>query len=330
MAVRTARVNNTTARPYNPKVARGLPEPFQDTHMNNVADNLKAVTKLPPLPERPADSHKGMFGRVLVVGGSAAMPGSIALVANSAYRSGAGLVRIFCPASAQPIAITLAPCATSYLADESNDGGFSLRALDELGDQAAQHDVLAVGPGMDVTLAGTRLVETALSEIDKPVVLDASGLTCLASLGRVPAVKGPLIITPHPGEMHRLLKAFDMKLELTQDDASRRRVARAVADRLGCVVLLKGDRTVVTDGSQAYINTTGNPGLATGGTGDVLTGATAALLAQHFEPFEAACLAAYLHGLAGDIAAERFGQYSLMATDLLDTLPEAFQQYART
>lgn len=297
--------------------------------MAKAKDDFKTVTKLPALPARPADSHKGMFGRVLVVGGSLYMPGSMALVANAAYRSGAGLVRIFCPASAQPIAITLAPCATSYTAAETETGHFSLAAGKQLLQEASSHDVLAVGPGMGVEPACARLVETVLAEIGKPVVLDASGLTNLALLGYVPRIAGPLIITPHPGEMSHLLEALRLKIELGHDDASRRTAATAVARQLKCVVLLKGRRTVVTDGTRVYFNTTGNAGMATGGTGDVLTGVTAALLGQKMEPFEAACLASHLQGLAGDIGAKQLGQHSLMASDLLDMLPAAFQQYGR-
>jgi NAD(P)H-hydrate epimerase len=223
----------------------------------------------------------------------------------------------------------LAPCATSYPASETRTGHFALAARGELLDEAAQHDVVAIGPGMGLTQACARLVETALSEVDRPVVLDASGLTNLAGLGRVPRVTGPLVITPHPGEMAHLLEAFGLKIPLSSDDKSRKDAARAVAETLRCVVVLKGTRTVVTDGKCLYINTTGNPGLATGGTGDVLTGVTAGLLGQKFQPFEAACLACYLHGLAGDIGAKRLGQHSLMASDLLDTLPEALLQLAR-
>lgn len=297
--------------------------------MAKAADKLRTVTTLLPLPVRPFDSHKGMFGRILVVGGSLPMPGAAAMVANAAYRSGAGLVRIFCPASAQPIAISLAPCATSYPAEQTQTGYFALAARRQLTEQAAEHDVLAVGPGMGLTPACAQLVETAITEIDKPLVLDASGLTNLAWLGYVPRVLGPLIITPHPGEMARLLEAFALNVQLSHDDKSRKAAAKAVADHLGCVVVLKGARTVVADRQRLNINTTGNPGMATGGTGDVLTGVIAGLLGQKLPPFEAACLGTYLQGLAGDIGAKRFGQHSLMASDLLDTLPEAFLQYAR-
>ena len=288
---------------------------------------LHTVSALPQLPARPADSHKGMFGRVLVVGGCRAMPGSVALAANAAYRAGAGLVRILCPASAQPVAITLAMCATSVLADETEHGDFALSARAQLFHHAAEHDVLAVGPGMGATPACAQLVKAAIADIDKPVVLDASGLVNLAWLGSMPRVAGPLVITPHPGEAARLLAAFGLKVELSHEPKVRCEAARALAERLGCVVVLKGAATVVTDGKQLYVNSTGNPGMATGGTGDVLTGVIAALIGQKFAPFDAGVLGTYLHGMAGDIAAEKMGQCSLMASDLLDTLPEAFRRH---
>lgn len=291
------------------------------------ASRLQTVSALPQLPVRSLESHKGTFGRVLVVGGSRAMPGSVSLTANAAYRSGAGLVRILCPASAQPMAIMLAPCATSELADETATGLFAWSSRKQLFEQADQHDVLAMGPGMGLSPSCAQLVKLAITEIDKPLVLDASGLSCLAWLGDVPKIAGPLVITPHPGEASRLLQAFHLDIELTQDPESRKTVARALAERIGCVVALKGARTVVTDGKQMYVNSTGNPGLATGGTGDVLTGMVAALIGQRLSPFDATVLASYLHGLAGDIGAQRFGQYSLLASDLLDLLPEAFQRH---
>jgi NAD(P)H-hydrate epimerase len=185
-----------------------------------------------------------------------------------------------------------------------------------------------MGPGMGLSPACAQMVKMAVAQIDKPLVLDAAGLTCLAWLGSVPKVTGPLVITPHPGEAHHLLQAFGLKIELTQDPESRKAAARALAEHLGCVVALKGARTVVTDGKQLYVNSTGNPGLAAGGTGDVLTGVIAALIGQKFSPFDATVLGSYLHGMAGDIGAERLGQYSLMASDLLDLLPEAFQRYS--
>jgi ADP-dependent NAD(P)H-hydrate dehydratase len=296
--------------------------------MPGKASRLQTVSALPQLPSRPQDSHKGMYGRVLVVGGSVAMPGSISLTANGAYRAGAGLVRILCPASAQRTAITLAPCATSALADETQTGHFALSARKQLIEQAAEHDVIAMGPGMGLSPACAQMVKTAVASIGKPLVLDATGLTCLAWLGSAPKAAGPLVITPHPGEAGRLLEAFGLRIGLTPEPESREAAARALAECLGCVVVLKGARTVVTDGRQLYVNSTGNPGLAKGGTGDVLTGVIAALIGQKFSAFDAAVLGTYLHGMAGDIGAERLGHYSLMATDLLDLLPEAFQRHS--
>jgi NAD(P)H-hydrate epimerase len=296
--------------------------------MPTKASRSQTVSVLPQLPARSSETHKGTYGRVLVVGGSRAMPGSVSLTANAAYRAGAGLVRILCPASAQPMAITLAPCATSEPADETPSGHFAWSARRQLLEQAAQHDVLAMGPGMGLSPSCAQLVKMTLTSINKPLVLDAAGLTCLAWLGSAPKpTAGPLVITPHPGEANHLLEAFGLKVELTQEPESRKAVARALAEHLGCVVALKGARTVVTDGTQMYVNSTGNPGLATGGTGDVLTGVIAALIGQGFSSFDATVLGSYLHGLAGDIGAEQFGQYSLMASDLLDLLPEAFQRH---
>jgi len=153
-------------------------------------------------------------------------------------------------------------------------------------------------------------------------------LNNLAYLGGVARVAGPLVITPHPGEAGRLLRAFGLNTKLSGEPKARQAAARALADHLSCVVVLKGNGTVVTDGKRLYVNKTGNPGMAAGGTGDVLTGAIAALIGQNLSPFDAAVLGTYLHGMAGDIAAERLGQHSLMASDLLDYLPEAFMRHA--
>jgi ADP-dependent NAD(P)H-hydrate dehydratase len=296
--------------------------------MPSKTSKSQGVSGLPRLPARPVDAHKGIFGRVLVVGGSLAMPGSVALVANAAYRSGAGLVRIFCPASAQPIAMGLAMCCTSAPADQTPNGHFALKARRQLLEQAAEHDVLAMGPGMGQSPACARLVETALVQTGKPVVLDADGLNNLAWLGGVARLAGPLVITPHPGEAGRLLRAFSLNVKLSGEPRSRQAAARALADHLGCIVVLKGNGTVVTDGKRLYVNETGNPGMASGGTGDVLTGVIAALVGQKLSPYDAAVLGTYLHGLAGDIAADRLGQHSLMAGDMLGTLPEAFMRHA--
>lgn len=297
--------------------------------MAKQSERCRMVKALPQLPGRPRESHKGMFGRVLAVGGSMAMPGSVSLVSNAAYRSGAGLVRIFCPAGAQPMAMVLSPCATSCPARQGPAGEFSRSAVSQLLAQAREHDVVAMGPGMGESAGCKAVVEAAILRMDKPLVLDASGLTNLAAMGQQVRARGPLILTPHPGEMAKLLAAFRLKVNLTQEESSRKAAARALAELVGCVVVLKGAGTVVTDGQRMYVNTTGNAGLATGGTGDVLTGVIAGLVAQKMAPFEAACLGTYLHGLSGDIGAKQLGEHGLMASDLLDLLPAAFVRYSK-
>jgi len=292
-------------------------------------ERLHVIETIPSLPLRPADAHKGQFGRVLIVGGSVGMAGAAGLAANAALRAGAGLVRVFCPAAILPTVAAIAPCATSTPAAQTFRGRFSLAARGHLLLEAAANDVLAVGPGMGVSAGCARLVEAAITETDTPVVLDADGLNNLAWLGPPGRIGGPLILTPHPGEMRRLLGAFQIDVTLSADEASRVAAARAVADRLGCIVVLKGAGTVVTDGARLYVNKTGNPGMATGGSGDILTGTIAALLGQKLSPLEAAVLGVYLHGLAGDVAAERLGQVSATAADLLDALPEAFQRHRK-
>jgi len=287
-----------------------------------------SVEDLPPLPPRPTDAHKGTFGRVLVVAGSAGMAGAAALTANAALKAGAGLVKVASPSAAQPTVAALAPCATTMPTPATPSGRFSLKAARLLVAAAAGHDVLAIGPGMGTSPSCAQVVKALLAEADKPTVLDADGINNLCWLATMPARQEALIITPHPGEMRRLLAAFHMPLALGRDDDSRVRVATAVSKKLGCIVVLKGAGTVVADGARVYINRTGNPGMATGGTGDVLTGIIAALLGQGLGPLEAASLGVYLHGLAGDIAAARMGQHSLIASDLLATLPEAFRNFA--
>ena len=276
--------------------------------------NLEQYKTIPALPARAVDAHKGNFGRALIVGGSQGMIGAPALAANAALRSGAGLVTVAVPAAIQQTVAGLCPCATSLaLAEQSADL------------LAPGHDVLAVGCGMGRGRYQQRLIEEVLRLDGTPVVLDADGLNNLAALGDWPAQRsaesGALILTPHPGEIRRLQAGLDL-----DGDADRTDQAVALARRTGAIVVLKGAGTVATDGQQVYVNQTGNPGLASGGTGDVLTGVIAALLGQGLDALQAAALGVHVHGLAGDRAAEQLGQVSLIATDVIDHLPGAFTQ----
>lgn len=283
------------------------------------------VRRIPTLPTRSSDAHKGDFGRVLIVGGSVGMVGAPALSANAALRGGAGLVKIACPNVAQQTIAGLAPCATSTPLP-SRGGTVSSQAVGALGDLAKQHDVVAVGPGMSQSPGVTKVVMSLLACVDGPVVVDADGLNTLAGEANWwRRCNARVILTPHPGEMQRLITGATLSLDVHDREAT----AIAYAQHTSAVVVLKGAGTVVTDGQRVYVNRTGNPGMATGGTGDVLTGLIAALAAQGIEPFDAAVLGVWAHGKAGDLAATKLGHASLMATDLLDHIPTALRQAVR-
>lgn len=284
--------------------------------------------RLARLAARPADAHKGHFGRIVVVGGSAGMIGAPALAANAALRGGAGLVQIAAPARVQPFIAILAPCATSVPLACDEEGNLSAEARDRLLEVVGQCDIVAAGPGLGRGEAIATLIMALLEEGDRPMVIDADGLNALA---RVPRwwerARVQAVLTPHPGEMKRLLTSAGLEAGLVEQ---RREAAERFASQTGQIVVLKGAGTVVTDGATTYINTTGNPGMATGGSGDVLTGLIAALMGQSLRPLEAAMLGVYLHGRAGDLGAAEKGQVSLTAWDLLEYLPEAIQQHQRS
>ena len=291
----------------------------------------KQVRTLPKLPARKPDAHKGDFGRVLVVGGSRGMIGAPALAANAALRSGAGLVTVAAPEAVQLLVATLCPCATSLPLSCRPDGAPAPTAVRQMLDLAEVCDVLAVGPGMARSQGAAMLVRAVLEQ-PKPVVLDADGLNDLAGIDRWPEIRRcPLVLTPHPGEFSRLTGKPVAEIQKDRVGAAIAAArewgeAGTSAGESPLVVVLKGAGTVVTDGDRVYVNRTGNPGMATGGTGDVLTGVVAALIGQQLEPFEAACLGTFVHGLAGDLAARQLGQISLIATDLTDFLPQAFRR----
>ena len=267
--------------------------------------------------ERPEDIHKGQCGRVLIIAGSVGMAGAAVLAAGGALRSGAGLVKTAVPRELFTILQTAVPQATCMDVSE----GFSSRSLEIYG-------AVAIGPGIGVDKKNYELIVSVLSQYDGPVVIDADGLNSLCSFGKGPELlkerQAPVIITPHPGEGNRLLAALG---EGSIGELGRVKAAEVLSERTGAAVLLKGAGTVVTmSGHGTYINTTGNPGMATGGSGDVLTGVTAALAAYGIEPFDAVRTGAYIHGLAGDIAAEKYGQWGMTAVEIEEALPFAFRE----
>jgi len=274
---------------------------------------------------RVADSHKGDFGRVTVVAGSMGRTGAAYLAAMGALRSGAGLVTVATPAACLPIVASMAPEYMTTPLTEAPGGDLSPAAADEV--LAGQHDVIACGPGLGRSAGVGAFVRVLLERATVPLVLDADALTVLAD--DLSSLRGreerSVIITPHPGEMARLIGDT---VEHVQ--ANRLEVAAEFATSQHVYVVLKGHRTVVaTPDGHVFINPSGNPGMATGGTGDVLTGVVAAWLAQLLDAEAACTLAVFLHGAAGDLAEVERGQTSLIASDLLQQLGQAMRRLAR-
>jgi ADP-dependent NAD(P)H-hydrate dehydratase len=284
---------------------------------------LEIVNELPRLTPRPADSNKGNYGRVLVVAGSRGMSGAAVLCGSAALRGGAGLVTVAVPEEILPIVAAGNPCYLTASLPQDNEGKFSDLAEKRIHELAKLNTVVALGPGVGRSAVLNQLIPNLIRTLEIPIVLDADGLNALqGQADRLNDHAAPVILTPHPGEFARLLGC-----DVPTVQARRQELAVQFAEKHNLVLVLKGHGTVVTDGRLVYQNRTGNPGMATGGTGDVLTGLIAALLGQGLEPFAAAQLGVYLHGLAGDLAQEDFGQVSLIASDLLTYLPQAFRYY---
>ena len=270
------------------------------------------------LKPRPKDSNKGMFGRVLVIGGSRGKSGAAAMAGQAALRAGAGLVTVATPGSVQPIIAVSMPELMTEALSETSEGTIANQSISSI---AKDKSVVAIGPGITTFPETSAFVRRLGGECRAQLVIDADGLNALTGFE---GDLGGAVLTPHPGEMARLIEK-----SVDHVTANRVEVASEFAKRRNAYVVLKGHRTVVAapDGS-VYINPTGNPGMATAGTGDILTGVIAGILAQeHLGVFiERLCLAVYLHGLTGDLAAEEVGEESLVATDLLRFLPKAWEE----
>jgi NAD(P)H-hydrate epimerase len=275
----------------------------------------------PLFPPRPRESHKGTYGYLLIVGGSLGKTGAAALAARAAMRAGAGLVTTATAASQQPTVAGLVVESMTEPLVETAAGSVALAARERVVELARARDAVAVGPGLGLADDTQELARCLAREVDRPLVLDADALTAIA--GRLELLRSspaPRCLTPHPAEMARLLATS--VAEIQRDRVGS---ARAVAVEYGAHVALKGATTVVAaaDG-RVFLNPTGNPGMASGGTGDVLTGMVGAFLARGMAPTDALVAAVYLHGLAGDLAAARVGEESLIAGDLIEALPSAF------
>jgi NAD(P)H-hydrate epimerase len=267
------------------------------------------------------DAHKGTYGHLLVIAGSIGKTGAAALAANAALRSGAGLVTVATPASQQPIVAGLVVEAMTAPLPEGTPGYAGSEAWNALGDLIVSRDAVALGPGLGLDAATQALARRLVSEVRAPMVIDADALTALVGhldlLGKAPAAR---CLTPHPGELARLLGRPPADVQ-----RDRIAVARDFALTSRAHLVLKGAGSVIAhpDGI-VLVNPTGNPGLASGGSGDVLTGMVGAFLGRGLGPEAALASAVYLHGLAGDVAAEQFGEESLIARDVIASLPAAF------
>ncbi len=280
------------------------------------------------LPARDRCGHKGDFGRVLVVGGSRRMIGAPGLTANGALRGGAGLVTIASPAPVQLAVAMLCECATSIPLGCDTRGQLSNESARQLRTAAQASDILAVGPGMGTGAGQENLLRVVLEQ-KLPVVIDADGLNNLAKIDSWYSLrKCPLILTPHPGEFARLTGKTTAQIQSDRIEAATEAIGKWLPDdaELPMILVLKGAGTIVTDGARIYVNPTGNPGMSTGGSGDVLTGLIAGLALQGPDLFEAACMGVYVHGAAGDLAAEKLTEESMIASDLLEFIPEAMKE----
>lgn len=286
-----------------------------------------AVWQLPACPGRPDEAHKGTFGTLLLVAGSVTMPGAAALVARAAFRSGVGLVKVISQSAAIPLILSLEPSATALA--KNHAATLKKQLEDWTRSLNPPNTVLALGPGLGLNPQTLRQTKIACHS-DIPLVVDADGLNALAQLiktkdWRSSRLPGSWVLTPHPGEFARLVQA--MKLH---PDADEQEQVKQMARMMNAIVVLKRHRTIVSDGQLLCVNHTGNSAMATAGSGDVLTGCLAALMAQGMSGWDAARLAVHLHGLAGDLWVQSHQARSgMLARELADAIPQAMEQHRR-
>lgn len=287
--------------------------------------NITINDAIRKFPKRAADSHKGDFGHVLVIAGSAGYTGAAYLTSQAAALTGAGLVTL---AIGRSIYDVMATKLTEVMVKpffETKDLSLSLLAERELLSFSEKITAVAIGPGISQNKETQHLVRNLLTKVNKPMVLDADGITAVAGHEEVfKGLKAPVVMTPHPGEMSKLTGKDIAEIQLNRKD-----IALTTAALYNTVLVLKGRNTIVAGPQgELYENQTGNSGMATGGTGDVLTGMIAGFAAQGIDIFTASVLGVYFHGMAGDAAAKEKGVLSLLATDLLNKLPEVLKTLA--
>jgi NAD(P)H-hydrate epimerase len=290
------------------------------------------VKKLPELTPRKKNTHKGSYGRVLVLAGSPGMTGAAYLCSKAALRSGSGIVTLGIPESLNPVMETKLTCVMTYPLPETKASTLSNKGQKDILKLCESHDVVALGPGLSQQPETRELILWLIKNIDHAMVIDADGLNALVNnVNVLHKIKQNVVLTPHPGEMSRLTglrSAKDVQKErLNAATQFVQSIQKKLKGERKLVLVLKGDKTVVTDYKKIYVNSTGNPGMATAGVGDVLTGIIVSLIGQGLDVFSASQLGVYINGLAGDIAAKRKGELSMIAFDIIDCLPDAFLKY---
>ncbi len=275
------------------------------------------------LPARKPDGHKGDFGKLFILAGSTGMTGAATLAGEAAMRSGCGMVKVGCPRSVQPVlAIKMTEVMTYPLPDVAKKGALALRGLGEVRKLTDEHDAVVIGPGIGRHHETGELIRRYVAKLDKPAIIDADGLNAFEGHTDIfGEVETPLILTPHPGEFTRLVGE-----KLPEDFFERMELARGFAIEFKLVLVLKGSPTIVAEpGGFCYVNQTGNSGMATGGSGDVLSGIIGSFLALGMPAVDAAVCAVYVHGLAGDTAAYELTPQAMIAGDMIDCLPDVFE-----
>lgn len=270
---------------------------------------------------RPDDSNKGTLGSLLCICGSYGMAGAAIMAGKAALRCGIGLLKIAVPKSIYPVCATNILESVYYPLEETSNGIISSKNTDFLLEMCEKSSAVVIGCGLSVCDDTKNLVQSVITNCEKPLVIDADALNCICNKPEIlKNLKAPAIITPHPGEMARLLHSTPKTV-----NSNRENTAINFAKKFGVVTVLKGAGTIIAspDG-EVYINHTGNSGMATGGSGDVLSGIIGSLLAQGAAPINAAAAGVFLHGTIGDLAAEKLGKISMLPTDMIDMIPTAY------
>jgi NAD(P)H-hydrate epimerase len=292
------------------------------------------IKSLPKLNPRKSDTHKGRYGRVLVLAGSPGMTGAAYLCSKSALRSGSGIVTLGIPESLNPVMEVKLTCVMTHPLPETKASTLSNKARNEIMKLCEAHDVVALGPGLSQQPETKELILWLIKNIDRNMVIDADGLNALTdNVNVLHKIKKGTVLTPHPGEMSRLTGLGSAKGVQKErlNTATRfvQSIRKKLSDEKKLILVLKGDKTIVTDYGKVYVNRTGNPGMATAGAGDVLTGIIVSLIGQGYDVFDASQLGVYIHGLAGDIVAKKKGEQSMIASDIIEYLPDAFIKYKK-